>query len=284
MKKIIFRNLTNVKFQQLKNAISKDKLRPHLLGVFLDVKNEKIVVTNSHVLVAYDIDIMQEDEGMKEVLIDPKLFNQTNWLSVPKDDLDLVEFHAFEDRTEVRLGEDVVAVAKNLDAESSFPQWKHVTTDHENRSEFMADVSVLKQLLLSIPPTFGYPKFNVGKKLMFGIERDMEEDGIVKIIGLAMTYGFNEDAITDEAEEIKIERDDKGKVYPNFFKKVEGKKLARRVLNSWIEDFVDENTSEVISIERNEIVVDKNTVITPEVFDVIIAEPNVDYLFVFKYQ
>ena len=119
---------------------------------------------------------------------------------------------------------------------------------------------------------------------MFGIERDMDEDGIVKIIGLAMTYGFDEDAITDEAEEIKIERDDKGKVYPNFFKKVEGKKLARRVLNSWIEDFVDENTSEVISIERNEIVVDKNTVITPEVFDVIIAEPNVDYLFVFKYQ
>ena len=70
MEKIIFRNLTNVKFQQLKNAISKNKLRPHLLGVFLDVKNEKIVVTNSHVLVAYDIDVMQDD-GLKEVLFKP---------------------------------------------------------------------------------------------------------------------------------------------------------------------------------------------------------------------
>ena len=45
--KIIFRNLTNVKFQQLKNAISKDKLRPQLMGVFLDVKNEKIVDKNT---------------------------------------------------------------------------------------------------------------------------------------------------------------------------------------------------------------------------------------------
>ena len=283
MEKIVFRNLTNVKFQQLKNAISKDKLRPHLLGVFLDVKNEKIVVTNSHVLVAYDIDVMQDD-GLKEVLIDPKLFNQSNWLSVPKDDLELVEFHAFKDRTEVRLGEDIVAVAKNLDAESCFPQWKHVTTDHDNRSEFMADASILKALLLSIPTGYSYPKFHVGRKLMFNSERETDEDGTVKIIGLAMTYGFDEDAITDEAEEIKIERDEKGKIYPNFFKKVEGKTLARRVLNSWIEDFVDEDTNEVVSIERNEIIVDKNTVIDADVFDVISKQKNVDYLFIFKYQ
>ena len=283
MEKIIFRNLTNVKFQQLKNAISKDKLRPHLLGVFLDVKNEKIVVTNSHVLVAYDIDVMQDD-GLKEVLIDPKLFNQSNWLSVPKDDLELVEFHAFQDRTEVRLGEDIVAVAKNLDAESCFPQWKHVTTDHDNRSEFMADASILKALLLSIPTGYSYPKFHVGRKLMFNSERETDEDGTVKIIGLAMTYGFDEDAITDEAEEIKIERDEKGKIYPNFFKKVEGKTLARRVLNYWIEDFVDEDTNEVVSIERNKIIVDKNTVIDADVFDVISKQKNVDYLFIFKYQ
>ena len=283
MEKIVFRNLTNVKYQQLKNAISKDKLRPHLLGVFLDIKNEKIVVTNSHVLVAYDIDVMQDD-GLKEVLIDPKLFNQSNWLSVPKDDLELVEFHAFQDRTEVRLGEDIVAVAKNLDAESCFPQWKHVTTDHDNRSEFMADASILKALLLSIPTGYSYPKFHVGRKLMFNSERETDEDGTVKIIGLAMTYGFDEDAITDEAEEIKIERDEKGKIYPNFFKKVEGKTLARRVLNSWIEDFVDEDTNEVVSIERNEIIVDKNTVIDADVFDVISKQKNVDYLFIFKYQ
>ena len=66
MEKIIFRNLTNVKFQQLKNAISKDKLRPQLMGVFLDVKNEKIVVTNGNVIVAYDVEIIVD----KNTIID----------------------------------------------------------------------------------------------------------------------------------------------------------------------------------------------------------------------
>ena len=78
MEKIIFRNLTNVKFQQLKNAISKDKLRPQLMGVFLDVKNEKIVVTNGNVLVAYDIEII-DGELKKEAIIDPKIFNQNKY-------------------------------------------------------------------------------------------------------------------------------------------------------------------------------------------------------------
>lgn len=283
MEKIVFRNLTNVKYQQLKNAISKDKLRPQLTGVFLDVKNKKIVVTNGNILVAYDVEII-DGELKKEAIIDPKIFNQNNWLSVPKQDLELVEFHVTEDKTEVMLGEDVVAVAKNIETENAFPQWKHVTTDHDNRSEFMADASILKALLLSIPTGYSCPKFHVGRKLMFNSERETDEDGTVKIIGLAMTYGFDEDAITDEAEEIKIERDEKGKIYPNFFKKVEGKTLARRVLNSWIEDFVDEDTNEVVSIERNEIIVDKNTVIDADVFDVISKQKNVDYLFIFKYQ
>ena len=284
MKKIIFRNLTNVKFQQLKNAISKDKLRPHLLGVFLDVRNEKIVVTNSHVLVAYGIEIISEDEGMKEVLIDPKIFNQSTWLSIPKADLELVEFHVTEKTTEVRLGEQVVATALNLDTESSFPQWKHVTTDNENTSTFRADVGIIKNLILAIPPMFCFPNFHVGRKLTFTSEYEDEEFGNIEIIGLAMTYGFDEDQITDEAEEIKIARDANGKVYPDFFKKVEGKKLARRVLNSWMEDFVDEDTSEVVTIERNEIVVDKNIIIDADVFDVIAKQKNVDYLFIFKYQ
>ena len=189
MEKIIFRNLTNVKFQQLKNAISKDKLRPQLMGVFLDVKNEKIVVTNGNVLVAYDIEII-DGELKKEAIIDPKIFNQNNWLSVPKEDLELVEFHAYEDRTEVKLGEDVVAVAKNIDAESCFPQWKHVTTDNESSSEFRADASILKALISAIPSGYGFPKFHVGKKLMFESERETEDDGTVKVLGLAMVYGF----------------------------------------------------------------------------------------------
>ena len=185
MEKIIFRNLTNVKFQQLKNAISKDKLRPQLMGVFLDVKNEKIVVTNGNVLVAYDVEII-DGELNKEIIIDPKIFNQSNWLSVPKQDLELVEFHVTEDKTEVMLGEDVVAVAKNIETEVAFPQWKHVFTDNHETAEFMARTEFVKQLLSAIPPIFYAPKFHVGKKLIVEAEIDAEEDGTIKVQGLAI--------------------------------------------------------------------------------------------------
>ena len=59
--------------------------------------------------------------------------------------------------------------------------------------------------------------------------------------------------IFDLAEEVKVSK--------TGLKKVIGRKLAARVLNTWHEDFVDEDTGEVISIERNEIVIDRDTVI-----------------------
>ena len=59
--------------------------------------------------------------------------------------------------------------------------------------------------------------------------------------------------IFDLAEEIKVSK--------TALKKILGRKLAARVLNTWHEDFVDEDTGEVISIERNEIIIDRDTVI-----------------------
>jgi len=57
--------------------------------------------------------------------------------------------------------------------------------------------------------------------------------------------------IFDLAEEIKVSKANLKKYY--------GRKLAARVLNTWHEDFVDEDTGEVVSIERNEIVLDRDT-------------------------
>lgn len=282
LKKVVFRNSTNVKFQQLKNAISKDKNRPHLSGVFLDVKESKIVVTDSYVLLAYDIEIIQEDEGMKEVIIDPKIFNQTNWLSVPKIDLELVEFHVNEKTTEIKLGEELVAVAKNIDAESCFPQWKHVLSDSDDSATFTANIGILKRFLEALPNPNYYPKFHVGRKLTFELETETDE-GTAKIIGLAMTTGFDEESITDKTIEVEINRDDKGRVYPGQFKKVQGRKLSRRVLNSWDETFVDEDSGEEKTIERNEIVFDKNTIIDAAVFEKIATFKNVTHLFIHKY-
>jgi DNA-directed RNA polymerase subunit beta len=60
------------------------------------------------------------------------------------------------------------------------------------------------------------------------------------------------------------------KVSKAALKKVEGRTLAARVLNTWFEDFVDEDTGEVVSIERNEIILDRETVLEKEHLDLIL--------------
>src|ERR1043165_6453660 len=58
-----------------------------------------------------------------------------------------------------------------------------------------------------------------------------------------------------------------------------GKKLAARVLRTWVEDFVDEDTGEVVSIERNEIVLERDSVLDEEAIAMIL-ELNVKSVFI----
>ncbi|PID95266.1 MAG: DNA-directed RNA polymerase subunit beta [Bacteroidetes bacterium] len=59
--------------------------------------------------------------------------------------------------------------------------------------------------------------------------------------------------IFDLAEEIKVTK--------TGLKKALGRKLAARVVRSWVEDFVDEDTGEVVSIERTEVIIDRETIL-----------------------
>jgi DNA-directed RNA polymerase subunit beta len=63
---------------------------------------------------------------------------------------------------------------------------------------------------------------------------------------------------------------DEFKVTKTGLKKIVGRKLAARILKTWVEDFVDEDTGEVVSIERNEVVIDRETVIEDDHIDVIV--------------
>jgi len=63
---------------------------------------------------------------------------------------------------------------------------------------------------------------------------------------------------------------DEVKVSKSALKKLVGRKLAARVVRSWIEDFVDEDTGEVVSIERTEVLIDRETAIENEHIDTII--------------
>ena len=83
---------------------------------------------------------------------------------------------------------------------------------------------------------------------------------------LFRAIGFERDKdileIFDLAEEVKVSK--------AGLKKVLGRKLAARVLKTWHEDFVDEDTGEVVSIERNEIIFDRDTIIEKDHIDEII--------------
>ncbi|WP_262247550.1 DNA-directed RNA polymerase subunit beta [Parapedobacter soli] len=63
---------------------------------------------------------------------------------------------------------------------------------------------------------------------------------------------------------------DEVKVSKSGLKKYVGRKLAARVLKKWIEDFVDEDTGEVVSIDRNEVVLERETVLEEDHIELII--------------
>ena len=83
---------------------------------------------------------------------------------------------------------------------------------------------------------------------------------------LLRAIGFETDKdilrIFDLAEEVKTTKAN--------LKKMIGRRLAARVLNSWVEDFVDEETGEVVSIERNETIIERETELTQEHIDRIL--------------
>ena len=78
-----------------------------------------------------------------------------------------------------------------------------------------------------------------------GLESDKD---IIEIFGLA--------------EEVKVNKTN--------LKNAIGRKLAARVLKTWIEDFVDEDTGEVVSIERNDVIIDRETVLEEKHIDEIL--------------
>jgi len=83
---------------------------------------------------------------------------------------------------------------------------------------------------------------------------------------LLRAIGFQTDKdileIFNLAEEIKVSK--------TGLKKYIGRRLAARVLKTWIEDFVDEDTGEVSSIERNEVIIERETIIEKDHIDMIV--------------
>lgn len=80
----------------------------------------------------------------------------------------------------------------------------------------------------------------------------------------AIGYDTDRDILNlfDIADEVKVTKAN--------VKKLVGRKLAARLLKTWVEDFVDEDTGEVVSIERNEVIFERDMVISDDMTDRII--------------
>ena len=83
---------------------------------------------------------------------------------------------------------------------------------------------------------------------------------------LLRAIGFESDRdileIFDLAEEVKVSK--------AGLKRVLGRSLAARVVRSWFEDFVDEDTGEVVTIERNDVIIERETVLESQHIEKII--------------
>ncbi|MDA9555265.1 DNA-directed RNA polymerase subunit beta [Pelobium sp.] len=80
----------------------------------------------------------------------------------------------------------------------------------------------------------------------------------------AIGYDSDKDILElfDLADEVKVSK--------SGLKKYVGRKLAARVLKKWVEDFVDEDTGEVVSIDRNEIILERETILEEDQIDMIV--------------
>src|SRR5450432_1865672 len=87
---------------------------------------------------------------------------------------------------------------------------------------------------------------------------------------LLRSIGYETDkdilALFGMADEVKVDK--------KTLHKYIGKKLAARVLRTWVEDFVDEDTGEVVSIERNEVLLERDTIIDDENIALILESGN----------
>src|SRR5574339_437863 len=94
---------------------------------------------------------------------------------------------------------------------------------------------------------------------------------------LLRAIGFESDKdilnIFGLAEEVKVSK--------SGLKKYVGRKLSARVLRTWVEDFVDEDTGEVVSIERNEVIIERETILENNHIDLIV-DANVKSIILHK--
>lgn len=160
-----FINTTDVGFTQLKNIVGNDVLRPVMMGIYIDFKEQVIVGTDAHCLVAYPIEIQENDTDKDGVIVPLALFNQVKYMwDMPAKMRKGMqpEFVLSDNYAEVYFLGELMYRCKYI--EGKYPNYKAVIPNKE-QAQNLSDIDFRFDILKKIASSF--PVFNDPLKFTF---------------------------------------------------------------------------------------------------------------------
>jgi len=157
MEKVLFkfRNTTNTLASHLKNVLTTDKLRPAMQHVFIDLENEKMVATDAHILVTYDLEIFDKEDGAKSVLVMPQIFDRPKYMVlVDKKSINAIEYHVTQNYVKAYLGQELLYQQRVAAENLKFPKWNALFENLGDTSTVDCigiNLTLIKKLKSAIP-------------------------------------------------------------------------------------------------------------------------------------
>lgn len=151
-----FINSTNVTYTHLKNIAGNDDLRPVMSGVYIDFKNKCLVATDAHVLIAYPVDITENDSELEGVIVPLSYFNRLRYMvqlsaKMVKDIQ--VEYILTNEYAEIHWFGEMIYRCRYIDG--TYPKWKNVmpvVKDYPTKPECVGlNAHILKKMIAGIP-------------------------------------------------------------------------------------------------------------------------------------
>lgn len=189
--KIVFKINSNITISHLKSVASTDTLRPVMCGACVDVVNQKLVLTDSHILIAYPIEIISNDTDIDHLIVPLNLFNRTRYMgefssSVLKV-LD-VEYILTSDYAEAVFQNELLYRTKYI--EGKYPKWENVMPKEEDKlpvDQIGVNPKILIRLFKAFPNKnplqFKMSLFAANKAILFE-EINPESKSIITAIAM----------------------------------------------------------------------------------------------------
>jgi len=132
--KVISKNTSGVGFQQIKNIVSNDDLRPVLCGVHINITEKRLEATDAHCLLMYPIEIVEKSEDFTNKIVPARFFNVLKYMEeVPKKYIELLEYVLTDEFAEIYFGVNLVFRCRYIDG--TYPDVNKVIPNEKTKKE-----------------------------------------------------------------------------------------------------------------------------------------------------